>query len=427
MAGTRYQWKARTGEQQSAACRKTRDHGAIAFERAILALSVTNAARRKWTGKLSLPQRAVMTDVVRPPVRGNIRFTGPFLEPRGKGILHYGTDFGPQNPGVAGDEIAAPVDGTLVHQYRSPSFGNTSVIERNNGDGTYSYFVAAHQSGYADKYRLSSQNPSIPVKTGDTIGYMGKTGTSGQREPVPVHGHLEQINTDGQVDFSHGWPFVSKDHEPAGVTRSGVGWQKVGSSFQLSNGWVATSDNGRTSVTVPSGFGSSASNTQRPRDTNVDAPGGSTEAPKSNQDNGTPITPTDRIRNGFDVIGPRGSIGPHMQPEVPFLNPAQKNPLGDGNGDWRSNLAPAAPSIMDPASVRRLSSPILDMISTDPRSPSGEAALPSPARNAPLGLPGLLMQIGAFDPSSPDQPPAGGLLGLIQDNMRNNPDATTRR
>jgi murein DD-endopeptidase MepM/ murein hydrolase activator NlpD len=367
-----------------------------------------------------------MTDVVGPPVRGNIRFNHPFLEPRAKGTFHYGTDFGPQKPGMAGDEIVAPVDGTLVHQYRSPSFGNTSVIERNNGDGTYSYFVVAHQAGYADKYRLSSQNPTIPVKTGDTIGYMGNTGTSSTGERILAHEHLEQINADGQINYSHGWPFQKGRN---GTTDSGVGWQKVGSSFQLPNGWVATSDNGRMSVTVPSGLGSSASNTQRPVDTNVGAPAISTEAPKSNQDNSTPITPTDRIRNGFDAIGPRGSIGPHMRPAVPFLNPAQKNPLGNGNGigDWRSNLAPAAPSIMDPASVRRLSSPVLDTISTDPRSPSGEAALPSPVRNAPLGLPGLLMQIGAFDPSSPDQPPAGGLLGLIQDYMRNNPDGATRR
>ena len=389
-----------------------------------------------------------MTDVVRPPVRGNIRLNHPFLEPRERGTFHYGTDFGPHAVDVAGDEIVAPVDGTLVHQYRSPSFGNTSVIERNNGDGTYSYFVVAHQSGYADKYRLSSQNPTIPIKTGDTIGYMGNTGTSGLGKSIKVHEHLEQINTDGQVDFSHGWPF---EKGRAGTTGSGVGWQKVGSSFQLPNGWVATSDNGRVSVTVPSGFGNSASNAQRPVDTNVDAPGGSIEAPTSNQDNSTPITPADRIRNGFDAIGPRGVIGPRTQPAVPFLNPAQENPLGavgppdtpapatppavpgsanpigDGIGDWRSNLAPAAPSIIDPASVRRLSSPILDMIPADPRSPSGEAGLPSPAQNAPGGLAGLLMQIGAFNPSNPDQSPAGGLPGLIQDYMRNYPDGVSER
>ena len=49
-----------------------------------------------------------MTDVVRPPVQGDIRIKGPFLEPRSKRdrhYLHYGTDFGPQIPGVAGDEV----------------------------------------------------------------------------------------------------------------------------------------------------------------------------------------------------------------------------------------------------------------------------------------------------------------------------------
>ena len=52
--------------------------------------------------------------------------------------------------------------------------------------------------------------------------------------------------------------------------------------------------------------------------------------------------------------------------------------------------------------------------------PFNQAALP--AQDAPGGIPGLLMQIGAFDPSHPDDPPAGGLLRLIQDYMRNNPD-----
>jgi hypothetical protein len=47
-----------------------------------------------------------MTDNIRPPVRGTIRFTGPFLEPR-RGYYHLGTDFGAQTPGVAGDPIFA--------------------------------------------------------------------------------------------------------------------------------------------------------------------------------------------------------------------------------------------------------------------------------------------------------------------------------
>jgi hypothetical protein len=44
------------------------------------------------------------------------------------------------------------------------------------------------------------------------------------------------------------------------------------------------------------------------------------------------------------------------------------------------------------------------------------AAAPSGALG---GIPGLLMQAGAFDPSESDRPPAGGLLRLIQDYTRN--------
>jgi hypothetical protein len=37
------------------------------------------------------------------------------------------------------------------------------------------------------------------------------------------------------------------------------------------------------------------------------------------------------------------------------------------------------------------------------------------------------MQIGAFGPSSPNQPPTGGLLALLQDYMRNDPDGPSKR
>jgi hypothetical protein len=35
----------------------------------------------------------------------------------------------------------------------------------------------------------------------------------------------------------------------------------------------------------------------------------------------------------------------------------------------------------------------------------------------------MMVQLGGIDLSNPDQPPVGGLLALIQDYMRNNPDA----
>jgi len=36
------------------------------------------------------------------------------------------------------------------------------------------------------------------------------------------------------------------------------------------------------------------------------------------------------------------------------------------------------------------------------------------------GLPGLLIEVGPSDPLNPDTPPAGGLLGLIREHLRNN-------
>ena len=47
---------------------------------------------------------------------------------------------------------------------------------------------------------------------------------------------------------------------------------------------------------------------------------------------------------------------------------------------------------------------------------------PSLTQDAPGGIPGLMRQLGAFDPSNPDQPPAGGLMRLIQEYMRDHPD-----
>jgi hypothetical protein len=84
-----------------------------------------------------------MTDNLIPPVRGNIRFTSPFLARR-RTYSHLGTDFGPQKPGVPGDPIVAAVGGTLVHPLDIPTYGHAAVIERGNGNGTYSYFHNAH-------------------------------------------------------------------------------------------------------------------------------------------------------------------------------------------------------------------------------------------------------------------------------------------
>lgn len=194
-----------------------------------------------------------MNRPVRPPVEGDIRITSAAGKQRGT-YVHLGTDFGPQTPGIAGDPLYAVTDGVLVHQYKSPTFGRTSVLERDNGDGTFSYFVYAHQGRYADDMELSPRKPTLKVPEGKVIGYMGNTGASAEGKPIPVHEHFEQIDTNGRVNFSNGWPFSSKDRAATGVTGSGVTWQKVGSSFALPNGWVARSDAGKVAVNVPAGF-----------------------------------------------------------------------------------------------------------------------------------------------------------------------------
>ena len=205
-----------------------------------------------------------MTDAILPPVRRDVRFTDAFLAPRGK-YDHLGTDFGPSTRGVPGDPIHSSVAGTLVYRGKSPTYGNFVVVERDNADGTFSYFLNAHLE---DDSKLSSKEPIRIVKIGDEvtaddiIGRMGQTGKSAKSKPILVHGHFEQINTDGKLDFSRGWPLEKGN---AGVAESGVAWERVGPSFELPNGWIVTSDNGRVSVTLsPEQFGAPSSKATAP-------------------------------------------------------------------------------------------------------------------------------------------------------------------
>jgi hypothetical protein len=48
---------------------------------------------------------------------------------------------------------------------------------------------------------------------------------------------------------------------------------------------------------------------------------------------------------------------------------------------------------------------------------------PPAAQTKPGGLLGMLIDAGHIDPPMPDQPPAGGLAGLLQEYLRNNPRA----
>lgn len=164
--------------------------------------------------------------------------------------------------------------------------------------------------------------------------------------------------------------------------------------------------------------------------------------------------------------GQTGDVGPAG---LGGATPVRFAAAGDASGPApRSNdVASPSPSNIDRASVRRLSSPMLDNLrggpnpppfDTDPMPyaslpwlplpPTGQSPFdlllapernrapgdwvqplpfrptPTLTQNAPGGIPGLMKQLGAFDPSNPDQPPAGGLLRLIQDYMRDNPDGS---
>ena len=112
-------------------------------------------------------------------------------------------------------------------------------------------------------------------------------------------------------------------------------------------------------------------------------------------------------------------------------------PLGRNLPGWRSGSdaspepvgsLPNAPPFLPAWSLpEALLAPDRNRVSSDLLQPLPFNQPTSPAQDAPGGIPGLLMQIGAFDPSHPDDPPAGGLLRLIQDYMRNNPDGGAAR
>jgi hypothetical protein len=74
--------------------------------------------------------------------------------------------------------------------------------------------------------------------------------------------------------------------------------------------------------------------------------------------------------------------------------------------------SPVQPSVPETAAVNRAAPSVFD---------TGASPVPafSPSKDTPRGLFGRMVDAGLIDPSNPDQPPAGGLLGLIQQSMRN--------
>jgi hypothetical protein len=96
---------------------------------------------------------------------------------------------------------------------------------------------------------------------------------------------------------------------------------------------------------------------------------------------------------------------------APTLSPAASGsarPLSTGNPvlEWWNGLVADVDAVSRRPGFGGLKTPMLGGVPTPPTQPRFDS-----------GLPGLLARYGAFDP------PAGGLLGMLQEYMRNNPNS----
>lgn len=64
--------------------------------------------------------------------------------------------------------------------------------------------------------------------------------------------------------------------------------------------------------------------------------------------------------------------------------------------------------------------PLLGWLSAQFGLPGGISPTNTPPRRVSGGLAGLIERSGGIDPSAPDTPPAGGLVALLQEHLRNN-------
>lgn len=106
---------------------------------------------------------------------------------------------------------------------------------------------------------------------------------------------------------------------------------------------------------------------------------------------------------------------PALSPSIRVVSSPYRDPLGSIVAGSKSAADDFSPQ-QRPQPVQKLQGARAPSVFDTGTSP---AMLPSPAANEPRGLPGLMADAGLFDSSNPDQPPPGGLLGLIQGYMRN--------
>jgi hypothetical protein len=138
-------------------------------------------------------------------------------------------------------------------------------------------------------------------------------------------------------------------------------------------------------------------------------------------------------------IGPAPAVDPmlpppHFAPDAPrspgpsavpglFRSDASGGPRAAPvasamNAPPRQSSSPAFPPVRFPLEVLLASDRGRALDQWASSSPRRDASRPT--RDDATGLPGLIAAVAGRDPSNPDQPPVGGLLGMIQDYMRNN-------
>ena len=107
----------------------------------------------------------------------DMRITSDFLDPNRTN--HTGIDFGNHSDG---HPIYAAADGKVIYSDISGGFGNTIVIEHEDGTST----LYGHMK-YLSDYKVGDY-----VNQGDTIGFVGNTGKG-----TASHLHYEWINKEG--------------------------------------------------------------------------------------------------------------------------------------------------------------------------------------------------------------------------------------
>jgi hypothetical protein len=121
-----------------------------------------------------------------------------------------------------------------------------------------------------------------------------------------------------------------------------------------------------------------------------------------------------------------GTVGQPSDPPIRYLGRRVQNPLGDGMSGWTGNVPNGNTDSNAVGTSGSSSNAGGASAGPSPASPFATRAPPVPflppaPNNVPGGLLGLMVGAGPVDPSNPDPPPAGGLLGLMQEYLRNNP------